>query len=71
MNENLLIDLLNKFIANPDHVAHNLNLAIYYDTIGQTASAVSYYLRTAERTDQDIIKYQCVLRSGICFSKQG
>ena len=71
MNENLLIDLLNKFIADPDHVAYNLNLAIYYDAVGQTASAVSYYLRAAERTDQDIVKYQCVLRAGICFSKQG
>jgi len=71
MNDKLLSDLLYRFIADPEHVAHNLNLAIFYDTIGQTASAVSYYLRAAERTDQDIIKYQCVLRAGICFSKQG
>ena len=71
MNDKLLSDLLYKFIADPEHVANNLNLAIYYDRIDQTASAVSYYLRAAERTDQDIIKYQCVLRAGICFSKQG
>ena len=71
MNDNLLGDLLYKFIADPEHVAHNLNLAIYYDTLGQTASAVSYYLRAAERATQDIIKYQCVLRAGICFSSQG
>ena len=71
MNDKLLSDLLYRFIADPEHVAHNLNLAIYYDSIDQTASAVSYYLRAAERTDQDIIKYQCVLRAGICFSKQG
>ena len=71
MNSKLLEDLLYKFIADPENVTNNLNLAIFYDAIDQTASAVSYYLRAAERTDQDIIKYQCVLRAGICFSKQG
>lgn len=46
-------------------------MAFYYDSIGQTASAVSYYLRTAERTDDTTIKYQSLLRAAICFDKQG
>ena len=71
MNDKMLSNLLYSFIADPENVDNNLNLAIYYDKLNQTASAVSYYLRAAERTDQDIIKYQCILRAGICFSKQG
>jgi FkbM family methyltransferase len=66
-----LQELLNKFIQNPDNWETNFYLGIYYDDIGQTASAVSYYLRTAERSDVKLIKYQCLLRSGLCFSKQG
>ena len=63
--------LLNDFISNPEDCLINLKLAVYYDSIGQTASAVSYYLRTAERAESDEIKYQSLLRAAICFDKQG
>ena len=71
MVDQQLQDLLLAFIEDPDNYKHNFNLGAYYDNIGQTASAVSYYLRCAERTEFDVVKYQCILRSGICFSKQG
>lgn len=71
MNDNILTDLLYEYINDPDDFTNNLNLAIHYDDIEQTASAVSYYLRSSERTDEDILKYQCLLRAGILFSKQG
>lgn len=66
-----LNDLLKNFIYSPENVDNNFRLAFYYDSIGQTASAVSYYLRTAERTDDTTIKYQSLLRAAICFDKQG
>jgi hypothetical protein len=53
-----LEELLHKFINDPENADNNFKLAIYYDSIGQTASAVSYYLRTAERTKFEEIKYQ-------------
>jgi FkbM family methyltransferase len=65
-----LQSLLNNFIEDPENQENNLYLAIYYDNIGQSASAVSYYLRTAERSESDLIKYQCILRAGLCFSTQ-
>jgi len=71
MNDNILTDLLYKYINDPDDFTNNLNLALHYDGIEQTASAVSYYLRSSERTDEDILKYQCLLRAGILFGKQG
>jgi len=67
----MIIELLNNYIQDSDNVKNNLQLALYYDSIGQTAAAVSYYIRTAERTDDDLIKYQCLLRAAVCFDKQG
>ena len=69
--ESNLNKLLHNFINDPENSDNNFELAIYYDSIGQTASAVSYYLRTAERTKFDEIKYQAILRSAICFDIQG
>ena len=64
-------ELLHNFVKDPENTDNNFKLAIYYDSLGQTASAISYYLRTAERTDFDVIKYQCILRSALCFDSQG
>jgi lipoprotein NlpI len=66
-----LDDLLQNFISDSENADNNFKLAIYYDSIGQTASAISYYLRTAERTKFDEIKYQSLLRAAICFNIQG
>ena len=63
--------LLYNYIQNPKLAENNFNLAIYYENIGQTASAVSYYLRTAERTQDKVLQYECLLRASICFDKQG
>jgi len=66
-----MIDLLNSFIVDPENIENNLNLAIYYHEIDQTASATSYYLRAAEKTEDDLVKYLCILRAAMCFTKQG
>lgn len=71
VDNNYLLTLLHDFIENPESVENNINLAVYYDSIEQTASAVSYYLRAAERSTCDKTKYQCILRSAICFDLQG
>ncbi len=56
-------NLINNFIVDPNNPENNFILALYYDSLGQTASAVSYYLRTAERTNDDLLKYECLLKS--------
>ena len=66
-----LTALLYNYIQNTELSENNFNLAIYYENIGQTASAVSYYLRTAERTQDTLMQYECLLRASICFDKQG
>jgi len=66
-----LINLLEKFIHDPADAENNFALALYYNGIGQTASAVSYYIRTAERTDDDLLKYECLIKAARCFESQG
>ena len=65
MNEYLI-----KYINDPYHDLNNFNLAYEYESIGQTASALSYYLRCAEYTNNDDISYECLLRMSECLGKQ-
>lgn len=69
-NQKLKI-LLETFVEDPADAENNFQMALYYDGIGHTASAVSFYLRTAERTDIKELQYECLLRASMCFSKQG
>lgn len=66
-----LNDLLGKYINDPEDYLNNFYLAFYYHNIGQTASAISYYLRTAERSDSKKMQYQCLLAAAKCFEAQG
>lgn len=66
-----MIELLQNFAFKPNEPENNFKLAVYYDDIGQTASAVSYYIRTAERTEDDLLKYESLLKAAMCFERQG
>jgi hypothetical protein len=66
-----LQDLLNAYVMNPEDPETNFSMGFYYDTIGQTASALSYYLRCAERTEDELLRYECLIRGSMCFDKQG
>ena len=63
--------MLKTFIKNPNEPENNFKLAIYYEELGQTASAVSYYIRTAERTENELLRFECLIRAAMCFEKQG
>lgn len=63
--------LLSAYIKKPNEPENNFSLALYYDDLGQTASAVSYYIRTAERTEDDLLKYECLIKAASCFERQG
>ena len=68
---NNLQTLLNEFVIDPENDYNNLWLAKHYHSIGQTASAVSYYTRTAERTKDQTLMYACLLAASECFHSQG
>ena len=68
---NTLKALLDHYIQVPNSPELNFYIGCYYDNIGQTASAVSFYLRAAERTSEDLLAYECMLRCSMCFERQG
>jgi hypothetical protein len=63
--------LLDHYIHCSDSPEANFYMGYHYHSIGQTASAVSYYLRAAERTYDDLVRYESLLRAGMCFEAQG
>lgn len=64
-------DILRKYINNPQDPYNNLTLAKHYDLIGQTAAAISFYIRTAERCTDKLLQYECLLNAARCFASQG
>lgn len=66
-----LQDLIEAFINTPEDIETNYQLGIHYDSMGQTASALSFYLRCAERSSDPVLQYECLLRGAMCFHKQG
>lgn len=68
---NNLQEALNNYITNPENPEYNWSLAQIYENIGQTAAALSYYIRTAERSDDDLLTYESLMRAAICYDKQG
>lgn len=64
-------NLIQQYVLNPNNPENNYLLARFYHNIGQTASAVSYYIRTAERTDDKLLQYECLIQCARCFEAQG
>lgn len=48
----------------------NYKVAREYHLIGQTAAAISFYLRAAERTNDKDLAYRCMILVGVCFDQQ-
>lgn len=66
-----LNQLLEEYINDPEDSNTNLLLAFHYNEINQTASAISFFLRTAERTRNKELQYECMLKAASCFESQG
>lgn len=58
------------YIQNPEEAWANFNLGQEYEAQGQTGAAISFYLRTAERSRTDFEQYEALLRMAVCFEKQ-
>jgi len=62
---------LNEYILNPRKDRCNFELANSYFDIEQYASAISYYLRSAELSKNDDLVYESLLCSWDCMAKVG
>ena len=63
--------LLNTYLGDPNYDENNFALALYYDGIGQKASAISFYIRAAERSSNVLLQYESLVRAALCFISQG
>ncbi len=63
--------MLGQFVDSPEDDLVNFYLGLEYHNDGQTAAAISFYLRSAERTEDILLKYECLLRASMCFDTQG
>jgi hypothetical protein len=62
---------LREYAYNPEDPEKNLVLAHLYHAQNQSAGAISFYLRTAERTQDKRLSYYCLLKIAECFEYQG
>ena len=68
---NKIQKLIVEYAATPNDPLLNFGLGLAYLEIGQTASAVSFFLRTAEKSDDQLLRYEALLKCGLSFNLQG
>jgi len=61
---------LANFIEDSEDPVINYALGQEYESIGQTGAAISFYLRTAERSTTDLQQYEALMRCCLCLEKQ-
>jgi len=66
-----LKSLLIKYVYDTENAEVNYEVAQAYFSEGQTAAALSFFLRAAERTSDKLLAYECMLHVGFCFELQG
>ena len=66
-----LQNALNEFSVDTENAEKNYQLALCYEEIKQTASAVTYFFRAAERTEDKTLAYECLVKMALCFERQG
>ncbi len=65
MQENLI-----NYIKDQENPNLNFILAKDYDKLGQYAAAISFYIRTAERSDDPELRSEALFLAGMCFYNQ-
>lgn len=71
MNTNNLEIELIKYANNVEDPETNFNLALEYFKLNQIASSVSHFLRCAERSNDKLLQYECMILGGLGIKKQG
>ena len=64
-------ELLTKYSLDTENPEHNFNLGLWYENQGHNASALSYFLRCAERSTDDMLAYEALIHGSNCYDRQG
>jgi len=60
-----------EFSLDTENAEKNYNLARWYENVGHTAPAHTYYLRASERSTDDVLAYSALIRASFCYKSQG
>jgi hypothetical protein len=60
-----------EFSLDTENSEKNYTLARWYEKQGHNAPAHTYYLRAAERAEDNNLAYQALIRASFCYKKQG
>lgn len=71
MNTQQPLDIYTEFALNTEDPEINFKIALHYHNLGHTASAFTHYFRCAERTNDNLLKYECFIRGYMCLKSQG
>lgn len=63
-------EALTELALDPENALLNFKVARLYHEKNQTAAAISFYLRCAERTTHKELAYICLLQMSKCFAAQ-
>jgi len=66
-----LEQLLTIYSLDTENPEHNFALGVWYENQGHTAPALSYFLRCAERAEDNLLAYEGLIRASYCYDKQG
>jgi hypothetical protein len=62
---------LDLFVSDVENPITNFNLARQYDRLGNTSSALTHYIKCAERSEDLLLSYESLIRTSICLESQG
>lgn len=69
--QNTLQINLEAYIKEPRNPGNNFSLAKSYEAVGETAAAISFYVRAAELSHNKDLAYSSLIRIASCLNKQG
>lgn len=64
-------DVILNFVNDTDNGEYNFNLALWYESQGYTAPALSFFLRAAEKSEDKLLAYNALLKGFMCYNRQG
>lgn len=62
--------LLEVFARDAENPETNFSLGLRYEELGNTSSALTHYLKCAERTKDMFRSYECLIRMSVCLGTQ-
>lgn len=64
-------ELLTNYSLDTENPEHNFKLGLWYENEGHNSAALSYFLRCAERSEDDTLTYEALIHGSNCYDRQG